>query len=187
MGNLLVVPTTGAMYTNSGKENGVKGYRSRYDKRSEEARAGYYKVQLSDYNIKVEATATTHCGMLRFVYPKNKRSRIQIDLARRVGGTSTLQAVKVINEHTISGKMVCTPDGGGWGNGEGNASYTVYFYAEFSKPLKVFGVWSAKIPEGQNRKREFIESPEFQSLTANASIICSPKNMRGNISVFYGV
>lgn len=185
MGNLLVVPTTGAMYTNSGKENGVKGYRSRYDKRSEEARAGYYKVQLSDYNIKVEATATTHCGMLRFVYPKNKRSRIQIDLARRVGGTSTLQAVKVINEHTISGKMVCTPDGGGWGNGEGNASYTVYFYAEFSKPLKVFGVWSAKIPEGQNRKREFIESPEFQSLTANASIICSPKKYEGKHLGFF--
>ncbi len=185
MGNLLVMPTTGIMHTNSGKENGVKGYRSRYDKSSEEARAGYYKVQLSDYNIKVEATATTHCGMLRFVYPKNKQSRIQIDLARRVGGTSTLQAVRVIDEYTISGKMVCTPDGGGWGNGEGNVSYTLYFYAEFSKPLKVFGVWSAKIPEGQDRKREFIESPEFQKLTADASIIHNAKEYEGKHLGFF--
>lgn len=56
--------------------------------------------------------------MLRLVYPESEQSRIQIDLARRVGGTSTFQAVKVIDEHTISGRMECTPDGGGWGNGE---------------------------------------------------------------------
>lgn len=185
MGNFLVMPTMGTMQTNSGKENGVKGYRSRYDKSSEEAGAGYYKVQLSDYDIKVEATATPHCGMLRFVYPKNEQSRIQIDLARRVGGTSTLQAVKVINEYAISGKMVCTPDGGGWGNGDGGANYTVYFYAEFSKPLKAFGVWSAKIPEGQSRKREFIESPEFQKLTADASIVYNVEEYEGKHLGFF--
>lgn len=185
LGNLLVMPTVGAMRTNSGKENGVTGYRSRYDKNSEEAGAGYYKVLLSDYKVEVEATATPHCGMLKFVYPKNEQSRIQIDLARRVGGTSTLQAIKVVDEHTISGKMECTPDGGGWGNGEGNANYTVYFYAQFSKPLKAFGVWSAKIPEGQNRKLEFVESPAFQKLTADASIIYNVEEYEGKHLGFF--
>lgn len=35
--------------------------------------------------------------------------------------------------------MKCTPDGGGWGNGEGNSDYTVYYYAQFSKPLSNYG------------------------------------------------
>lgn len=185
LGNLLVMPTVGTMRTNSGKEKGMSGYRSRYDKSSEEASAGYYKVLLSDYQVKVEATATPHCGMLRLVYPESEQSRIQIDLARRVGGTSTFQAVKVIDEHTISGRMECTPDGGGWGNGEGKANYTVYFYAEFSKPLKTFGVWSVKIPEGQNRKLEFIESPEFQKLTSDASVIYNVEEYEGEHIGFF--
>lgn len=185
LGNLLVMPTVGPMRTNSGKENGVTGYRSRYDKESEEASAGYYKVLLSDYQIEVEATATPHCGMLKFVYPKNEQSRIQIDLAHRVGGTSTLQAVKVVDEHTISGKMECTPDGGGWGNGEDNANYTVYFYARFSKPLKAFGVWSAKILEGQIRNLESVESQAFQKLTADATIIYNVEEYEGKHLGFF--
>jgi predicted alpha-1,2-mannosidase len=185
LGNLLVMPTAGAMHTNSGKENGAAGYRSFYDKSSETASAGYYAVTLSDHRIKAEATASPHCGMLRFTYPRNKQSRIQIDLARRVGGTSTFQAVKVIDEHTIAGRMVCTPDGGGWGNGDGQANYTVYFYAQFSKPLKSFGVWSVDIPEHQSRKREFIESAAFQQLTANAKILQNIREYEGKHIGFF--
>ena len=185
LGNLLVMPTVGPMHTNAGKENGVAGYRSRYDKSSEEAGAGYYKVRLSDSDIQVEATATPHCGMLRMVYPESRQARIQIDLARRVGGTSTFQAVKVVDAHTIAGRMECTPDGGGWGNGDGNADYTVYFYARFSKPLKTFGVWNVEIPEGQNRKREFVESPTFQQLTADASVIYQPETFEGKHIGFF--
>jgi predicted alpha-1,2-mannosidase len=185
LGNLLVMPTVGTMRTNSGKENGIAGYRSRYDKSSEVAGAGYYGVLLNDYQVKVEATASPHCGMLKFVYPESKQSRIQIDMARRVGGTSTYQTVKVIDDYTISGRMECTPDGGGWGNGGGNANYTVYFYAQFSKPLKNYGVWSVEIPDNQNRKREFIESPDFQNLTANATIIRNMKEYEGKHIGFF--
>ena len=83
-----------------------------------------------------------HSGMLRFTFPESKEARIQVDLARRVGGTSTLQSVEVVDDHTIKGWMQCTPDGGGWGNGDGKADYTVYFYAQFSKPFSGHGVWS---------------------------------------------
>jgi putative alpha-1,2-mannosidase len=159
LGNFLVMPTTGKMYTNSGRytDKQKNGYRSHYLKSSEKATAGYYSALLTDYNIKAEATAAPHSGMLRFTFPKNQQSRIQIDLARRVGGTSTSQYVKVVNDHTIEGWMKCTPDGGGWGDGAGHADYTVYFYAEFSKPLKNYGVWSADIPDSWSRKREDVE------------------------------
>ena len=94
LGNFLVMPTTGPLKTNSGKpDNPDAGYRSRYDKKSEQAKAGYYSVLLSDYNIRTEATAAPHSGMLRFTFPAGKQSRIQIDLAHRVGGTSTWQEV----------------------------------------------------------------------------------------------
>ncbi|WP_238387707.1 GH92 family glycosyl hydrolase [Pararcticibacter amylolyticus] len=170
MGNFLVMPTTGPLQTSSGKENGAKGYRSFYDKASEKASAGYYSVFLTDYKIKAELTATPHCGIMRFSFPRNASSRIQIDLARRVGGTSTSQYVKVVNENTIEGWMKCTPEGGGWGNGDGKADYTVYFCAKFSRPLKDYGVWSAEIPDSWSRKREDVESMAYQDLVAKAKI-----------------
>lgn len=172
LGNFLVMPTCGELKTVAGRlDNPDAGYRSRYRKESEHATAGYYKVDLSDYRIKAEATAAPHSGILRFTFPENKQSRIQIDLARRVGGTSTWQQVKVIDKHTIAGRMECTPEGGGWGNGDGDPLYTVYFYAQFSKPLVNYGVWSAPIPEGRSRKREDIESEAYKQLIAQSEII----------------
>jgi predicted alpha-1,2-mannosidase len=187
LGNFLVMPTTRKLKTSSGKldDKPGAGYRSRYDKASEKASAGYYSVQLTDNNIKAEMTAAPHSGMLRFTFPSNKQSRIQIDLARRVGGTSTSQFIKVINDNTIAGWMKCTPDGGGWGNGDGKANYTVYFYAQFSKSLKNFGVWSANIPDTASRKREAIESNYYQQWIANASIEKNIKEKEGKHLGFY--
>jgi predicted alpha-1,2-mannosidase len=81
--------------------------------------------------------------------------------------------------------MKCTPDGGGWGNGDGHADYTVYFYAKFSKPLKNFGVWSADIPDGQRRKREDVESAKYQDWVAHAFILKGIKQKQGKHLGFY--
>lgn len=186
LGNFLVMPTTGQLRTSSGSlENPDAGYRSRYDKKSETASAGYYSVFLTDYQVKVEATAAPHSGVLRFTFPQNDTSRIQIDLARRVGGTSTEQYIKVVDEHTIAGWMKCTPDGGGWGNGDGQADYTVYFYTEFSKPLKDYGVWSAKIADGAVRKRDEVTSEVYQQLIADAEIQRGVKEKGGKHLGFF--
>ena len=147
MGNFLVMPSVGPLHTWRGDlDNPEAGYRSRYDKDSEIAKAGYYGVRLSDYDIQAEVTATPHGGVMRFTYPQADTARVQFDLARRVGGTSTRQRVEVVNDSTIRGWMRCTPDGGGWGNGSGNANYTVYFYSVFSRPMTDYGVWTALVP-----------------------------------------
>jgi predicted alpha-1,2-mannosidase len=186
LGNFLVMPTAGKLKTSAGTvDHPEGGYRSPYLKASEKASAGYYAVKLTDNNIKAEMTAAPHSGILRFTFPQNKQSRIQIDLARRVGGTSTLQSVKVVNDHTIEGWMKCTPDGGGWGNGDGHAEYTVYFHAEFSKPLKNYGVWSADIPNDWKRKREDVESAKYQAQIANAEILKQVKEKEGKHLGFY--
>ena len=187
LGNFLVMPTTGELYKVAGKENNdsIKGYRSAYNKATETAKAGYYSVELTDYHIKVESSATPHCGILRFTYPSSDQSRIQIDLARRVGGTSTSQYIKVVDDYTIQGWMKCTPDGGGWGNGEGKADYTVYYYAQFSKPLTNYGFWSADIPEHWVRKRDEVVSIPYLTRVSQAPVIKDKKELTGKHLGFF--
>ena len=187
LGNFLVMPTVGKLKTNAGRIDHPEeeGYRSGYSKTDEKASAWYYAVTLTDYQIRAELTAAPHSGILRFTFPENNQSRIQIDLARRVGGTSVLQYIKVVDENTIQGWMKCTPEGGGWGNGDGKANYTVYFYAQFSKPLKKYGVWSADIPDTAKRKRENVESNLYQERISKSVIIRNIKEKEGKHLGFF--
>lgn len=185
LGNFEVMPTTGPLKTERGNKGSEDGFRSRYRHETEVAKAGYYAVTLDDYKIRAEMTAAPRAGILRFTFPESSQSRIQIDLARRVGGTSTRQYVKVVGNNAIEGWMKCPPSGGGWGNGDGKADYTVYFYAQFSKPLNQFGVWSADIPKDWKRKREDIESARYRKVVAEAKVIAGCREMEGDHLGFF--
>ncbi|MFT3739645.1 MAG: GH92 family glycosyl hydrolase [Breznakibacter sp.] len=186
LGNFLVTPATGELKTVAGDpEKPGSGYRSRYSKESETAKAGYYSVLLTDCNIKAEATASPHGGILRFTFPENKDSRIQVDLARRVGGTSVYQYIEITENDAVRGWMQCTPEGGGWGNGDGKAGYTVYFYARFSKPLKSHGFWSAEIPDDWGRKLQDVTSERYRQRVAEARIIRDTTRMEGKHLGFF--
>lgn len=180
LGNLLVMPTIGSLKTAAGKaDNTSEGYRSIYDKLSEKASAGYYSVFLSDYHIKVETTVAQHSGMLRFTFPEDKQSRIQIDLARRVGGTSVYQYVQVIDNQTLRGWMKCTAEGGGWGNGGGSPDYTAYFYIRLSRPFQTHGFWDVDIPNDWKRKLEDISSDRYRQRASEAQIITGKNEWEG--------
>jgi predicted alpha-1,2-mannosidase len=185
LGNFLVMPTTGPLKTERGVQGGGDGYRSHFKHDTEIAKAGYYAVTLDDYGVRAEATAAAHAGILRFTFPQNEQSRVQIDLARRIGGTSTRQYIKVVDEHTIAGWMKCPPAGGGWGDGVGKANYTVYFYAQFSHAITNCGVWSAEIPAGWTRKREDIESQRYRDVVAAAKVHPGCKELEGDHLGFY--
>lgn len=179
LGNFLVTPTTGKLQTNRGvPEDPESGYRSRFTHDTEITKAGYYAVTLDDYKVKAELTSASRAGIIRFTYPENDSSRIQIDLSRRVGGTSTEQYIQVVDEHTIQGWMKCPPEGGGWGAGAGNADYVVYFYCQFSKPLKDYGIWSAQLPDVP-RKMKFIRQDDYQLAVKNAEIHTGVTEMQG--------
>lgn len=186
MGNFLVMPTTGPLHTIAGKEDGrIGGYRSAYDKKTETARAGYYGVTLTDYDIKVETSATPHCGAMHFTFPESKQSRIQVDLARRVGGSASEQAIKILNDNTFEGWIHCTPDGGGWGDGQGKVEYTLYFYGTLSRPIKDFGFWSADIADGVSRHNASVDSVAYQQNLANAKIIRGVRALEGRHIGFF--
>ena len=186
LGNFLVMPTTGPLQTIAGKEDGsISGWRSSYDKATETASPGYYSVNLTDYDIKVECSATPRCGILRFTWPGSDLSRVQIDLARRVGGTSEEQYVKIIDDHTIEGWMRCTPETGGWGDGAGKALYTVHFHAEFDKPFINKGFWCADIPEDWPRKREDVTSVPYLERVAQAAVVTDSEEIQGRHLGFF--
>ncbi|RYY55108.1 MAG: glycoside hydrolase family 92 protein [Chitinophagaceae bacterium] len=186
LGNFLVMPTTGPLHTSRGKSGtSADGYRSAYDPATSVATAGYYQATLKDYSVKAELTAAPHAGMMRFTFPASQLSRIQVDLARRVGGTSVLQQVSQVGNNTITGFMKCTPEGGGWGDGDGKADYTVYFYAVFSKPFTSTGVWSAAIPDSANRHRDNVLSDHYQAWVREATVERNIKNKEGKHLGFF--
>ena len=186
LGNFLVMPTTGNLQLIAGKENGVvKGYRSAYDKDTETAKAGYYSVNLTDYDIQVETSATPHCGIMHFTFPKNDHSRIQVDLAHRAGGTAEEEEIHILDDNTFSGWIHCTPDCGGWGDGDGKVEYTLYFYGKLSRPIEDYGFWNADIADGESRHRDDVNSKEYLENVASSKIIKGEKDLKGKHVGFF--
>jgi predicted alpha-1,2-mannosidase len=140
LGNFQVMPTTGPLQTK--REDNA----SPFSHDDEIARAGYYAVGLKRSGIRAEMSAAPRAGMLRFTFPKAGEGRIQIDLARRIGETcrwkkASKQSITMVDERSIAGSMYCPSEDGGWGGGAGGCSYTLYFYAQFSKVPKNVGMW----------------------------------------------
>ena len=57
----------------------TSGYRSRFRKEDEKASPGYYSVELLDYHVKAELTATMRCGMMRLTFPESDQSRLLLN------------------------------------------------------------------------------------------------------------
>jgi predicted alpha-1,2-mannosidase len=128
-GDILFIPFTGDVPLDAGEADQIdSGYRSRFNKQTETARPGYYKVALTDYGIDVEHTATCRTGMHRYTYPEAKNAGILIDLTHTIHGhQNPLHEIRVLNDREIQGLKVTS----GWAK-----NHYVYFTAKFSKPFK---------------------------------------------------
>jgi predicted alpha-1,2-mannosidase len=190
-GNLQVMPSTGLMKLDSGRvDHPGEGWRSTYSHANEHAEANYYAVTLENYGIRAELTAAPRAGMLQFTYPQTETARIQLNLARRIGGTSTRQYVRVVGERAIEGWMRCPLAGGGWGNGDGKVSYTVYFHMEFSRPLGHFGVWKIDIPDDafpvrQGLVTSYFQTEQYRELVRRGQVMNGCKEQEGNHIGFF--
>ncbi len=110
-----------------------KGYSSLFNHSNEMATPGYYSVFLDDPQIKVELSATEHCGMHQYTSENGNPFSIIVDLnhsldkKRPYWSCRIIDAqIRIIDEHTIEGYRTIT----GWAN-----LRKVYFRAEFSKPF----------------------------------------------------
>ncbi|WP_299431849.1 GH92 family glycosyl hydrolase [uncultured Maribacter sp.] len=93
----------------------------------EKAFPGYYSVDLLDYGIKAELTATKRVGIHRYTFPKDGSSEIHIDLGYALNWDKPTETyLEKVNDTTIQGYRMST----GWARNQ-----KVYFQMQFSKPF----------------------------------------------------
>lgn len=134
LGDLLVMPTTGKLVLDPIKTNkGKKGFYSKFSHENETAKAGYYKVDLEDYKIKAELTATERVGFHQYTFPKSNDSHILLDLVYNVyhhDNKNVWTFLRVENDSTLTGYRQTK----GWAR-----TKKVFFAVKFSKPFKSYG------------------------------------------------
>ncbi len=148
LGNLQIMPITGETDLRSGSNEeipfvkGKRGWKSTFSHKKEKGMAGYYSVELERYGILAEATVSVHTGLLKITYPNTDKPGIIFNFSRRIAGYADFEHVDIVNNKHIEGYIRCTPAGGGFGRGEGNIAYTLYFVCELSTPAKTMRFFS---------------------------------------------
>ena len=127
-GDILFSPVSGKLECDSSGKI-YEYYPSEFDKSTEHAEPGYYKVNLTKPNsILVELTGTTRTGFHRYTFPSGKDANIVVDLRHSIYDQEILQSeIKVINDREICGMRITK----GWAK-----RHYIYFHAKFSKPFK---------------------------------------------------
>ncbi len=145
MGGLGMMPTNGKLFTTVGDQfRPDEGYRSRIDKRTEEAPLGYYKVLLTDTKIWAEATATERASFQRYTFPGDQDGRVMIDLHIQAEYDYNLLDVDIVQvgDRRIEGRShQLSPRPNVWSN-DADQEYVVNFVVEFDAPIKKVGGWT---------------------------------------------
>ncbi|WP_316785889.1 GH92 family glycosyl hydrolase [Pedobacter frigiditerrae] len=146
MGGLGMLPVNGPLKIKVGDQRSApgEGYRSRIDKSTEQAPLGSYRVDLIDYGIKAEVTATSRASFMKYTYPKATDSRIMIDLQTPAENKYNLAEVtlKKVSDYRIEGySKQFAPQVWIAQAGSSEQEYIVHFVIEFDQPIKKFGTW----------------------------------------------
>lgn len=162
MAGLGIMPVNGPLKTEIGDQSIFKkdtlSYRSSFDKEGEETKVGYYKADLTDYNIKAELTSTTRCGFQRYSYPPGTDSRVMIDLKIPAEYRYDILEARInrVSDRRIEGyskqqsKRVWSADA--------DQDYIIYFVIEFDQDITHFGGWIND--EILDEKEIYAENPE---------------------------
>ena len=138
LGDILLMPAVGPVKTQKGRLGDYEsGYYSLFSHEDENAKPGYYSVNLERYNIKAELTATERVGFHQYTFPSSDDAKIIFDLKQGIGWDKSTDAmIRQLNDTTIAGYRYST----GWAKDQ-----RVYFTAVFSKPVSNFSVYEDTI------------------------------------------
>ena len=134
VGGVSYMPTTGELKVKPGDlEDTNSGYRSKFDRKNEQAEPGYYKVLLDDYGITAELTATKRVGFQRYRFPANDASHIILDIGNKQGESSdvTDASIRMLDDTHFEGYVFTYPKYVNIYDPEGKVA--MYFYGELSK------------------------------------------------------
>ncbi|PKP35545.1 MAG: hypothetical protein CVU00_01980 [Bacteroidetes bacterium HGW-Bacteroidetes-17] len=134
-GDIRLMPTVGEVQLFPGEEkNPSSGYRSSFSHKSETASPGFYSVHLDEYDIKVELTVDERFGFHKYIFPEINQANVIIDLTEAVTSDKINDlGIKILDHKSIVGYRKTQ----GWAKDQ-----QIYFYLEFSKEFKNFGILS---------------------------------------------
>ena len=144
IGGVNIMPTNGPLKVKPGDlESPDEGYRSRFDRKSEVAEPGYYKVLLEDYNITAELTATERVGFHRYTFPKGNQARIVFDIGNKQGESGEVRdaAVRMTDDTHFEGFVTTYPKYIELFQPSGEVS--MYFWGEVNKKPAKIGAFTA--------------------------------------------
>ena len=169
LGDILLMPYTGELATGPGsRKDPDAGYASRYRHDREQARPGFYAVDLLDHDVHVELTATERVGLHRYRFPADRRAHLAIDLQFENGGGRVVESrLRRVDETTIVGYRRSK----GWAKDQ-----RVFFALKSSKPFAEFRIFRGDLAVGG-------ESAEGQGLRAIGTYEGSP----GEVLVRVGI
>jgi predicted alpha-1,2-mannosidase len=131
LGDVLLQPIAGDVRLEPGDiDKSGSGYRSRFSHNQEQSAPGYYAVDLLDYGIHVELTASARVGVHRFTFPAGKPIHVLVDLRSSIynyPGKVLWSRLRIRNDGTITGMRETR----GWAPGR-----QLYFAMRFAQPLK---------------------------------------------------
>ena len=109
----------------------TSGYRSRFEKKSEIGKPGYYAVKLLDHNVYAELTSTMRTGWLRFTFPETNEARIFFNFNFPTEEKTDILNVVVtkVNNNEIEGAIRQ--------KNKYADEFTVYFVSQLNKPFNI--------------------------------------------------
>lgn len=117
---------------------GLEASKCKLTHEGEVAKAGYHKVQLPDYGITAELTASQRAGFHRYTFPAAKEAHIIMDLTAALGPTKMVKGyARKVSNTEIEGYSVNAP------TFRRKKNCTVYFFARFSKPFNKLNFWKS--------------------------------------------
>ncbi|MGC8864565.1 MAG: GH92 family glycosyl hydrolase [Bacteroidales bacterium] len=135
LGDFLLMPGMGRVKLHPGTaSNPDAGYRSRYDKSSERAEAGYYSVFLKDYGVQAELTTTLRTGVHRYTWNTDGEKWVLLDMVHGIynyEGKVVWSSLRVINDTLVTGYRQT--------NGWARQRY-IYFAMSFSRPFTSYSL-----------------------------------------------
>lgn len=128
-GDVLLMPTTGSLQLDNGARTGYRnGYASPFDKSKETASPGYYSTYLTEYQTKVELTATERAGFHRYTFDNATTANVVLDLLHRDLLTGDTLIFDRLDEGEISGHRISRA----WAEEQ-----HLYFVIRFSRPGRI--------------------------------------------------
>ena len=128
LGDVLLQPIAGEVRLEPGDDT-TPGYRSRFSHAHEKASPGYYAVDLEDYGVHAELTASERVGVHRYTFPAGKPAHVLMDLRSSIynyPGKVLWSRIRVRADGTVTGMRETR----GWAPGR-----QLYFAMRFSQPV----------------------------------------------------